>query len=173
MINEIPISPQAKATVYLTYVLGAVLWIVILVTICRSIFIGGNWALKGCLLLPFPVFLVNVLLWRATGTVSEFNTEITRIEEVETHASYVIGAVLGTVVIAAALKGIDPQRPLPPGFANLQTGALIAAVGGVLPLYWIPNEKPAWLLILRHLKGLPLVYSIALFLGGIAALLSV
>lgn len=128
------------------------------------------------IIIPFVGFYVvmclNLLLWLSTDTYSDFDTEIDRIEEVETYAYYLVSTAIGTLIIASSIIRIGGVSSLPTEFLFFEAGALIFSVVGVLALYWIPGDRPAWLSALRHLKTIFFTYALFIFLSGLLILVS-
>ena len=115
---------------------------------------------------PF-VFIVNIILAFFAG-VHEYSAELQLYPYVEGNAKTVAVlslAIAVFVVLRIGGKQLDETKPLIKLFLWLIFWAFLIATLGTLPLYWVPGDK-YWLTALRHIKSVPLFYS--LFILGAA-----
>lgn len=164
------IRGSERAVLYGGYVLGIAAWFALVILVLPRVE-----GVRLVLLLGFVplVLLVNVLLARRCARATSFTIEVARIEEVELHGAHMIAALLGTFLLAATMASLRPagEAVFEHDFAVFAGLSLVFSVGGIMPFYWIPEEEPAWLLLLRHLKGIFLTFSIGLFLVAVFILL--
>lgn len=161
------ISTIEKRIVYGGYISGILVWAG-LVAVLYSVEMVGDYPTVVIAVIGAPFALaVNTLLWHLSAATADFEVEIERSGKMATYSSYVISAVVGTLLAAAAIPGSTDIGSPPPEFAIFQSLALAFALVGVLTPYWIPNGNSSWLTVLRHIKTIFLVYSIFLFLTGV------
>lgn len=168
-------TPAWKPIIWI-YVGGAVVWLLLWVPMngySQLVTIPLLWAsFATC----FVIFFLNSALLYVHEHLGNIETEVEYIAFVERNASYVVAGVFVTFLITNALiitRSIVGLKldALPTEFYQFQLVALVFAIVGVLPLYWIPPDRQRWLHVLRHLKTVPLTFAICLFLGGIIILL--
>ena len=117
---------------------------------------------------PF-VFIVNIVLG-FFSTVPEYDVELQLYPYVEENAKIVAVTSFAISVFVALRLGsgqIDQANPRIKLFIWLIFWAFLLSVLGALPLYWVPSDK-YWLTALRHIKSVPLFYSI--FILGAAVI---
>ena len=115
---------------------------------------------------PF-VFISNIILC-FFATVNEFEVELKIYPYVEENAK-VVAALSLAIAIFAVIEIKENVRQLTPRtklFLWLIFWSFLISVLGVLPLYWAPTDK-YWLTALRHIKSLPLFYSLFILGAGI------
>ncbi len=115
---------------------------------------------------PF-VFIVNIILGFCS-IVPEYNIELQLYPYVEENAKIVAVTSFAISVFVALRLGsgqIVHTNPRIKLFLWLIFWAFLISVLGTLPLYWVPPYK-YWLTSLRHIKSVPLFYS--LFILGAA-----
>jgi len=118
---------------------------------------------------PF-VFIVNIIL-TFFADMPEYNFELQLYPYVEGNAKTVAVlslAIAVFVVIRIGGKQIDETKPLIKLFLWLIFWSFLISALGTLPLYWVPSDK-YWLTSLRHIKSVPLFYS--LFILGAAIII--
>ncbi|MFC2032650.1 hypothetical protein ACFLUS_04755, partial [Chloroflexota bacterium] len=75
-------------------------------------------------------------------------------------------AIAVFVVLRVGAKQLDEQKPRIKLFLWLILWAFLLSALGTLPLYWVPSEM-YWLTALRHIKSVPLFYSLFILGAGI------
>jgi hypothetical protein len=118
---------------------------------------------------PF-VFIVNIIL-AFFSKVNELDIEQWLYPYVEGNAKTVAVlslAIAVFVVLRISGEQLDKTRPNIKLFLWLIFWAFLISVMGTLPLYWVPSDK-YWLTALRHIKCVPLFYS--LFILGSAIII--
>ena len=113
------------------------------------------------------VFMVNIIL-SFYSPINEYSLELNLYPYVEANAKTV--ATLSFAIALFVVLGIKNQKisesdPCTKLFLWLIFWAFLFSVVGTLPLYWMPPQK-YWLTALRHVKSVPLFYS--LFILGAA-----
>ncbi len=100
----------------------------------------------------------NAWRWSSINLCGDYKTEVGIIEFAERNTSYLLIAISFISYFMGAKE-----------YYFLLS--LYFAVGGVLPLYWIPKNKVKNLMFLRHIKTIPYTYAICFFLMGIVSIL--
>ena len=116
---------------------------------------------------PF-VFIVNIIL-AFYSSVHEYNIELQLYPYVEGNAKTVAVlslAIAVFVVLRISGEQLDQTKPNIKLFLWLIFWAFLISVLGTLPLYWVPSGK-YWLTALRHIKCVPLFYSLFILGAGI------
>lgn len=158
--------PQFDFLALIIYSIGLLLWFPV------WHFLVGFGALKKMKLLyvsflgaPF-VFIVNIIL-SLYSTINDYTLELQLYPYVEANAKTVAALSLAIAIFAVMkLKSkMDGMTPRTTVFLWLIFWAFLISVLGTLPLYWVPPHK-YWLTALRHIKSVPLFYS--LFILGAA-----
>lgn len=114
------------------------------------------------------VFIVNILLG-FFAKVPEYDIELQLYSYVERNATTVAGlslAIAVFIVFSISSNNIDKGKPLIKLFLWLIMWAFLVSVLGCLTLYWMPTSK-YWLTALRHIKSVPLFYSLFILAAGI------
>lgn len=173
--NSIKALSKLKVKIITVYSVGLALWFLIW-------FLVGGFNLSyqnGLLWIPFlsciMILALNLLLWTNLEVVHDcekYDKELEKLQYVERNAAHMVNAITGLLLIAAAISVMKQNAFIPKGVIIFESIAFVCAVVGVLPKYWIPSQKPFWLIILRHMKTVPFTYAISLFLGGLIILLS-
>ena len=154
---------------YWVYKSGAVLWLIMfpLFYIYRY-HQSGYQTYHLWYLIPY-ILGIGVLGWNAwrwknekENLCGDYDTEVGIIEFAERNTSYLLIAISFISYLTSGQAGVKEYFFLI---------SLFLAVGGVLPLYWIPKNKVENLMLLRHLKTIPYTYSICFFLSGIISVL--
>ena len=114
---------------------------------------------------PF-VFIINIIL-SFFSSVNKYDLELQLYPYVEENAKIVAVLSLAIAIFAVIeIKSkLDELTPRTKTFLWLIFWAFLLSTLGTLPLYWVPPQK-YWLTALRHIKCLPLFYS--LFILGAA-----
>jgi hypothetical protein len=116
---------------------------------------------------PF-VFIVNIILG-FYSIVPEYNIELQLYPYVEDNSKTVgVLSLAIAVFVALRFKGgeLDMTKPMIKLFLWLIFWAFLLSVLGALPLYWMPSDKYL-LTALRHIKSVPLFYSLFILGAGI------
>jgi hypothetical protein len=111
---------------------------------------------------PF-VFIVNIIV-SFFSPINEYSQELNLYPYVEANAKTV--ATLSFAIALFVVLGIKNQKlsesdPCTKLFLWLIFWAFLFSVIGTLPLYWMPPQK-YWFTALRHLKSVPLFYSLSI-----------
>jgi hypothetical protein len=120
---------------------------------------------------PF-VFLTNIVL-AFFSTINEYSLELDLYPYVEGNAKTVAVlslAIAVFVVLRIGGKQLDESKPRIKLFLWLILWAFLISALGTIPLYWVPSGM-YWLTVLRHIKGVPLFYSIFILAAGIIVFL--
>lgn len=173
MHNNGSIPIPNKTGVYLIYILGCLFWIPLWFLI-----ISIN-EMQPLLWIPFIACFViltfNTLLWYKNDDgeeLSNYKKQLSKMQLIEKNAAHMVTAITGFLLIAAAISEMKIDAIIPKDAIMFASAALIFAVVGVLPKYWVPKNRGYWLVILRHLKTVPYTYAISLFLAGLLVLLN-
>ena len=109
--------------------------------------------------------------WNNDDRKKEYKSELKKMQYIERNAAHMVTAVTGVLFILAAITAMKNTAIFPRKVIMFESCALIFAVVGVLPKYWIPQAKVTLFRFLRHLKTVLYTFSISLFLGGLLLLL--
>ncbi len=116
---------------------------------------------------PF-VFTVNIIL-SFFSTIREYDLELELYPYVEANAKTVAVLSLAIaifVVIKIKATALEESSARTKLFLWLIFWAFLFSVLGTLPLYWVPSQK-YWLTTLRHIKSVPLFYSLFILAAAI------
>ena len=143
---------------------------------------GGDWIdERGTLLVPL---ILGVVINGINAFVQLFEAltddrrlpgpdslghEIALIEFVERHAAHIVAGVAGLFLISVTIAAQQEGEGLSVDFVRFEVAALVCAVGGVLPIYWI--SRPKGLAFVRHVKTVLFSYAVCFFLAGLLFLL--
>jgi hypothetical protein len=151
----------------IVYSIGLLLWFLV------WHFLVGYSLLKKMKLLyisflgaPF-VFMVNIIV-SFFSPINEYSLELNLYPYVEANAKTVATlsfAIALFVVLGIKNQKISESNPCIKLFLWLIFWSFLFSVIGTLPLYWMPPQN-YWLTALRHVKSVPLFYS--LFILGSA-----
>lgn len=114
------------------------------------------------------VFIVNIVL-AFFASINTYAVELQLYPYVEANAKTVALlslAIAVFVVIRISSGTLSESAPLVKIFLWLIFWAFLISLLGCLPLYWMPAGK-YWLTTLRHIKSVPLFYSIFILAAGI------
>ncbi|MCK5133845.1 MAG: hypothetical protein KAR40_17050 [Candidatus Sabulitectum sp.] len=149
---------------------------------------GQVYPSKGILWLPYLstyiILIPNMILRRFSdeenvenkehennNVKGKYDIELKKMQYIEKNAAHMVTAITGVLIISAAISAMKNTEMIPKEAIMFESLALILAVVGVLPKYWIPSTKDNWLNWLRHYKTVFYTFSISLFLGGLLLLL--
>jgi hypothetical protein len=146
---------------------------------------GQLYPSKGILWLPYLstyiILIPNLILRRFSdeenkehennNVKGKYDIELDKMQYIEKNAAHMVTAITGVLIISAAISAMKSTEMIPKEAIMFESLALILAVVGVLPKYWIPSPKDTWLKWLRHFKTVFYTFSISLFLGGLLLLL--
>ncbi len=151
----------------IVYSIGLILWFFVWhYLVCYSLLRKMKLLYITFLGAPF-VFIANIILG-CFSTLNEYQAELEIYPYVEGNAKTVAMLSLAIaifVVLRISSKVIDESKPRIKVFLWLIFWAFLLSVLGSLPLYWVPSDG-YWLTALRHIKSVPLFYS--LFILGSA-----
>lgn len=117
------------------------------------------------ILTPLVLMLQIIFILWEPG-ISDFHTEENLVAAIETNNSQLVTATFGVLVLAATLASFNFIKSISRTFLLYMSLSLIASIGGVLMLYWLPLTHAEAYFVLRHLKTIPYTYSIGFLLTG-------
>lgn len=155
----------------LVYVLAMGLWVVL----WRHV--GGVALMRGrvpALWLPFLLALgylaANALLAFAFAGVGDAAYEESRFVFIDGRATIAVQAFSSILVVATIVYGLTIRR-LPVAFIRFMAYAIVAILGLVAPILWIPDGLAAGFFVLRHLQNAALTIGLFLTVGGVIVML--
>ena len=128
-------------------------------------------------LLLIPFYLVFFILFSQIviafiyeTTFSVMKNELALISIIETNTTQLLQSNVGVLIVAPVIVSII-KKNLNHDFIVFQAFSLIFVAGGVLPIYWTPENHGEFLYYLRHSKTVPYTIGIGFLIGGILILL--
>jgi len=145
--------------VILIYLAGIIIWPIIW-------FFAGGYALltrNKLIILPFVLCLVvlsaNMFIQFVSHPVFSIQLEEDLFRFLDLRSANIISIISGILVISAVIYGVS-KRHIPRLFIRFIALSYITLLGFMLPLIWIPTNKPEWLQILRAYQTVPFTYGI-------------
>ena len=86
-------------------------------------------------------------------------------------ADLVLSASASILVVATVVYGMQQQSPPPQTFIRLMSYAMVALLGFMLPIIWIPQTQTEWMRLLRHIQTAAFNWGLLLVCAGLITLL--
>lgn len=86
-------------------------------------------------------------------------------------ADLVLSASASILVVATVVYGMQQQSPPPQTFIRLMSYAMVALLGFMLPIIWIPQTQTEWMRLLRHMQTAAFNWGLLLVCAGLITLL--
>jgi len=157
-------------TAFALYALATVAWLVV----WRAA--NGYELMRRVPLLWMPFLLAVVFLVANGGTALLFDAvgsaeyEESRFAFIEGRASIAVQAVAAILIVATIVYGLTIRR-LPVDFIRFMVYAVIAILGVMAPILWIPDGAAAGFFVLRHFQNVALLFGLFLCVGAIILML--
>ena len=124
--------------------------------------------------IPFvlaPTFLlINVVLVSMNNNVGTPAYEESRFVFIDSRSLLAVQALSAILIVATIVYGLTIRR-LPVEFIRFMVYAVVAVMGLVAPIIWIPDGAATGFFILRHFQNAALLIGLFLCVGGIITML--
>jgi hypothetical protein len=116
------------------------------------------------------VQLFGALLALQHGASPGREFEAVLFDVLHSRADLVLSASASILVVATVVYGVNQQAP-PQPFIRLMSFALVALLGFMLPVVWIPPQHEEWMSLLRHVQTASFNWGLFLMCAGLLILL--
>lgn len=116
------------------------------------------------------VQLAAALLAIQHGAAPGGEFEAVLFDVLHSRADLVLSASASILVVATVVYGVNQQTP-PHPFMRLMSFALVALLGFMLPVIWIPPQHEEWMQLLRHVQTASFNWGLFLMCAGLLILL--
>lgn len=153
------------------YLIGILLWLVL-----WRMFNGYELMRYKARLLRLPFFMAlvvlmgNMVLEILNEKKSGIDFEEGLFNFLDQRTSNVVSASASMLVIATIIYGTD-HSAMPKDFLRSMALSFICFIGISTPILWIPANRPAWLMLLRHYQTISFTYGLFFSVSGIIVLL--
>ncbi|WP_133127760.1 hypothetical protein [Legionella nagasakiensis] len=146
-------------SIILIYSAGIVLWPIIWFFLDGySLLLKNKW-----IILPFMLCIVvlisNIALQFVGHPVFSIQLEEELFRFLDFRSANIISIISGILVISAVIYGVS-KRKIPRLFIRFVALTFITLLGFMIPIIWIPTNKPEWLQVLRAYQTVPFTYGI-------------
>lgn len=117
------------------------------------------------------VQLVGAALVLHPDTSAGKEFEAVLFDVLHSRADLVLSASASILVVATVVYGMQQQSPPPQTFIRLMSYAMVALLGFMLPIVWIPQTQSEWMRLLRHMQTAAFNWGLFLVCAGLITLL--
>jgi hypothetical protein len=117
------------------------------------------------------VQLVGAALVLHPDTSAGKEFEAVLFDVLHSRADLVLSASASILVVATVVYGMQQQSPPPQTFIRLMSYAMVALLGFMLPIVWIPQSQSEWMRLLRHMQTAAFNWGLFLVCAGLITLL--
>ncbi|TIH08120.1 hypothetical protein D8779_11385 [Pseudomonas leptonychotis] len=117
------------------------------------------------------VQLVGAALVLHPDTSAGKEFEAVLFDVLHSRADLVLSASASILVVATVVYGMQQQSPPPQTFIRLMSYAMVALLGFMLPIVWIPQTQSEWMRLLRHMQTAAFNGGLFLVCAGLITLL--
>ncbi len=160
-----------QAIVISMYVLSVPVWLLVW-RYARGFELSGE---TPQLWLPFILSLfflsLNLVLMIQFHALGDIEYEEGRFIFIGERASIAVQATASVLIVATIVYGLT-VRKLPVAFIRFMVYAVIALLGFMAPIVWIPTEVPEGFFVLRHFQTIALTFGLFLCVAGVVVLLN-
>jgi len=117
------------------------------------------------------VQLVGAALVLHPDTSAGKEFEAVLFDVLPSRADLVLSASASILVVATVVYGMQQQSPPPQTFIRLMSYAMVALLGFMLPIVWIPQTQSEWMRLLRHMQTAAFNWGLFLVCAGLITLL--
>ncbi|SEE16414.1 hypothetical protein SAMN05421553_4177 [Pseudomonas anguilliseptica] len=117
------------------------------------------------------VQLVGAALVLHPDTSAGKEFEAVLFDVLHARADLVLSASASILVVATVVYGMQQQSPPPQTFIRLMSYAMVALLGFMLPIVWIPHTQTEWMRLLRHIQTAAFIWGLLLVCAGLTTLL--
>ncbi|MGQ3888595.1 hypothetical protein ACQUW5_06125 [Legionella sp. CNM-1927-20] len=155
----------------LIYLAGIILWPIIWFFLDGySLFLENR-----KIIIPFILCIIilvgNIILQVFNDSVLPVHLEEDLFRFLDHRSSIIINIISGILILSAVVYSVG-DREMPRLFLRFISTTYITLLGFMIPILWIPTNKPEWLQILRFYQTVPFTYSIFFATTSILILLA-
>lgn len=160
-----------SSCVCIFYIIGIIVWIYLWIYsgAMKSQKVIKTLYIPFCLCILF--MLANALILGCFPAVGDVVLEESLFNFLEKRAQLTLQVSASVLIVATIIYGVSHEK-FPTLFIRLETLSFVCLIGLMAPVTWIPVNKPAWLMILRHAQTVPFLMGIFLCVAGIMVLLN-
>lgn len=156
--------------VIIIYVVGIVLWPILWFWLDGySLFLKNKWVI-----LPFVwcmvVLMSNTALQLIDGPVLSMEMEENLFHFLDQRSDNIINIIASILVISAVIYGVG-DREIPRLFLRFVAATFIVFLAFVIPVVWVPRDRPEYIQILRAYQTVPFTYGTFFAITSILILL--